>query len=213
MTNSAELAACFELQGDEAESLDAIYGSTVVSFPRDAAGRLVPGGRIDVEIGIELEDGEDVFLLAEHSTSAPVAPLRLSHLPGLLLSFTLPASYPTLSPPLLVSATCRNTSYLDSLVLAESLPRLLRSTFNLEEPCLWSFLELVRTGDFLRSNGSITVPLPGAASSSDVGRAMLAWDAEMRGATFDSTSYPCGICLETKKGRASCEFAGCQHVL
>lgn len=248
MCTSDELATCLELQREECESLEAIYGSEVVSFSfvqDDRASKegssLSSTARLKIVLGIELAEGGTKIVLrpgnfdpsstlsegGESSSSkppAPSTPLHFSHLPPLSLTIAYPPSYPLHSPPKLLSITTPpSTPYLSSSVLQSALPKLLESTHlaSTPDPSLWTFLELVRTGDFLlgtttSSKGGVIEVRTNEETEDGLrrlGRKLEDWDRGMRGEGFERTTFDCGICLEEKKGRKCLELEGCGHVL
>jgi len=251
MCTSDELATCLELQREECESLEAIYGPDVVSFsfvednpPSSSSSR--EGGsssftaELKIVMGIELAEGGRKVLLRSRTsdssfpspvggesstTSAQPALLHLSHLPPLTFTITYPPSYPLHSSPTLVSITFpSSTPYLSQIFLQSTLPKLLTQTHlsSSPDPSLWTFLELVRTGEFFTSTtksstqGSL-VELSTSEESEEelrrLGRKLEDWDRGMRGEGFERTTFDCGICLEEKKGRKCLELVGCGHVL
>ena len=250
MCTSDELAICLELQREECESLEAIYGSELVSFsfvedddrPNSSSSSSFTA-ELKIVLGIELAEGggTKVLLRPRNSTSSISAAaggessssssehepiiLHLSHLPPLTLTITYPPSCPLHSPPTLLSITTpTSTPYLSPSFLQSSLPQLLTQTHLAfaPDPSLWTFLELVRTGEFLlppttSSNAGVSIEVPTNESNEEglrrLGRKLEDWDRGMRGEGFERTTFECGICLEVKKGKKCLELAGCGHVL
>lgn len=159
------------------------------------------------------------------SATSTSSTFSLSHLPPLTLTIAYPPSYPSHSPPVLLSATTPPSSpYLDPTILTSTLPELLASTYEVSAPdaCLWTFLELVRTGEFLSlgrdgADAGDVLEVCTVEESEDglkrVRRQLEAWDRGMRGEGFERTTFGCGICLEERKGKRCLELGGCGHVL
>ena len=160
---------------------------------------------------------------SSNTSSATSTSFSLSHLPPLTLTIAYPPDYPSHTPPTLLSITTPpQLSYLHSTILNTTIPSLLTTTYaaSAPDPSLWTFLEIIRTGEFLSTpedSASAVLDLRTDEETEDglsrLRRKLEDWDRGMRGETFESTTYDCGICLEEKKGRKCLEMEGCGHVL
>jgi hypothetical protein len=246
MHTSSDLADCLQLQREEVETLEAIYGPEVVSYtfgdsPSTSVGARsdsLPTATLKIIMNIDLAEGAGgqaraVRLArrpaksqdeAEASRQAEVEvadTFSLSHLPPLTFDIAYPPSYPMHSSPTLLSITPPiGLRYLDSSNLTSTLPDLLASTYADSAPdaSLWTFLELVRTGEFLApSLAGEVVQVPTDEITDDglrrLRRKLEDWDRGMKGEGFERTTFDCGICLEEKKGRKCLELEGCGHIL
>lgn len=215
-----------ETQQLEVESLAAIYGDDAVQLlPAAAAAATTSTGSV-VQVRLPVDLGlETVVRLSPEAEGVAGAlselQLRLTHLPPVLLELLLPPAYPVSSPPQLVDARLPpDAPYCSATSLRQRLLALLARAYDESgrDLCLWAFLELVREGHFLdRSDeGAGGAVLLQPAAGDDVaalGGALSKHEASVLGQTFAETTFPCGICLENRKGAKCVEFRRCRHVL
>jgi hypothetical protein len=170
---------------------------------------------------------------ADPSTaSSPTAPslptsldLTLSHLPPIYLAITLPPTYPLSSPPTIesISLIPDTPSYLPLPVLSALLRPLLVSSYaSIQAECLFSFIESIRTGSILldpeaglvTDDGRLVLRQEEGVGDdlARVGAELTRWNGKVMGLSFDSQTFDCEICFESRKGAKCSEFP-CRHIV
>lgn len=215
------MTALTEAQEQELESLVAIYGEGIVATSPSDSSSDQP--ILKVRLPIELGQETAVHLLrdVQSEKDAVDLKLRLSHLPPVLFELVLPAQYlrlPDSSPPSLRDVQLPPpTPYCPLPSLQQRLQVLLSRSYDESagDPCLWTFLESVREAHFLDRSPTNEILLQPSSDVDVVGLStgLSKWEAECLGKDFAETTFPCGICLESKKGRKCIEFGSCGHVL
>ncbi|KAI0728629.1 hypothetical protein C8Q72DRAFT_994450 [Fomitopsis betulina] len=214
---AADLAECTALQGEEWEVLESIYPDCVSGDPSS--------GLVKLEIPIEFPEPKAIHVVEALSTghssgptdvgptSAPASSLpSLGALPPILLDVLLPATYPY-SPPVIQSLHTTHSW----LPLSLRLQRMLLEMWQDGEGVLYSWIETIRSGEFLYSlgmlcdvNGQETIridhPVPHALLP-----VLNAYDRSTQLTRFSQASYECQICLTSIKG-ARCILLSCSHV-
>ncbi|KAI6109433.1 hypothetical protein EDD16DRAFT_1614007 [Pisolithus croceorrhizus] len=161
----------------------------------------------------------------EHSCSptSTVSPISvpLSNLPPLLLDIILPPSYPTYSPAEVI--TVRAVSgWVPPRMIEEMRRQMMEMWTDMGGDTasgggtgiLYTWVEWIRNGEFLTSiglagrNGRIGIPHPSPALLLPLLRAHATGQQYK---AFAQMSYPCGICLTSRKG-LYCLHLGCGHV-
>ncbi|KAI6137238.1 RWD-domain-containing protein [Pisolithus sp. B1] len=161
----------------------------------------------------------------EHSCSptSTVSPISvpLSNLPPLLLDIILPPSYPTHSPAELVAARAVS-GWVPPRMIEEMRRQMMEMWTDMGGDAvsgggtgiLYTWVEWIRSGEFLTSiglagrNGRIGIPHPSPALLLPL---LLAHATGQQYKAFAQMSYPCGICLTSRKG-LYCLHLGCGHV-
>lgn len=110
-------------------------------------------GSLKLEIPVEFETSKSVMIF-EPSPNTPdafrrkptVLTVSLSTLPPLLIHLSLPVYYPLHVPPQITSVRATHVWLPD---VADSLSSLLLDLWQMGEPSLYSWIEFIRTGEFL----------------------------------------------------------------
>ncbi|EJD55432.1 hypothetical protein AURDEDRAFT_78542 [Auricularia subglabra TFB-10046 SS5] len=204
MTDAEVSAQCVALQEQELEVLQAIYPQAV---------RIVSPREMKLEVPVDL--GSTVSVRVVYLTGAAAAgaaSVQLSHLPPLLLSFKLPASYPMTSPPTLESVYSTH-DWLAVTAAAEAKERLCAMWSPGEEGVLDAWVEWIRSGQMLHDLGLqcgeeilIRHPAPHLLTPR-----LVEYDTSIASEEFANTAYTCAICMTSLKG-ARCVRLSCSHV-
>jgi len=197
-------------------------------YPDCASGDITTG-TIKLEIPVEFPESRTVCVADDHSipsaedtpTSGSFASasrdsgpshLSLSTLPPLLLDILLPPSYPY-GPPMIVSLHATHSW----LPLGHGLQRKLLETWQDGEGVLYTWVEWIRSGEFLDAlgliadvNGEEVIRIPHPAPHVLI-PILKAYDKSTQLTRFSQTSYTCEICLTSIKG-ARCILLSCSHV-
>ncbi|KAF9535579.1 hypothetical protein CPB83DRAFT_865808 [Crepidotus variabilis] len=213
MTLSAEdLELCQTMQKEEYEVLESIYPEYVSSQSLD--------GTLKLEIPVEFATAKSV-LVSEPLPQASAEALRrkptvltvsLTILPPILLQINLPASYPLQLPPEILSVRATHVWLSDVGALQQALSELWQAG----EPVLYTWVEHIRTGDFLEklkllssTNNDILI-LPHPAPQVIV-PLLQAFEKSSQSSQFATQSYPCSVCLTSLKG-SKCLQLHCKHI-
>ncbi|OCH96590.1 RWD-domain-containing protein [Obba rivulosa] len=207
------LEECISLQQQELEVLDSIYPECIYR------GNM--NGIVKLEIPVELpetatliidgpNDASPAHALSPETVSPQTA--SISTLPPVLLEILLPASYPFCSPEILsVHATHSWFPFTSAL------QRKLLEMWQTGEEILYTWLECIRTGEFLdmfelssAASGERVIRIPHAAPHLLL-PLLTAYDKSTQLKTFCQNSYECQICLSSIKG-ARCILLSCSHV-
>lgn len=205
MTADADVAAqCAALQEQELEVLQAIYPDAVTT---------VSPGEMKLEVPIELDSALPVHVVdLSAAADEEAASVQLSHLPSLLLSFKLPASYPVASPPTLESVYSTH-DWLTAQSVVEAKDRLSAMWTPGEDGVLDAWMEWIRSGQMLHDLGLqrgeevfIRHPAPHLLTPR-----LIEHDSSIASEEFANTAYTCSICMTSLKG-ARCVRLSCSHV-
>ncbi|KAI5992155.1 hypothetical protein EDD15DRAFT_2168501 [Pisolithus albus] len=153
-------------------------------------------------------------------TVSPISVL-LSNLPPLLLDITLPPSYPTHSPAEVIAVRAVS-GWVPPRMIEEMRRQMMEMWTDMGGDAvsgggtgiLYTWVEWIRNGEFLTSiglagrNGRIGIPHPSPALLLPLLRAHATGQQYK---AFAQMSYPCGICLTSRKG-LYCLHLGCGHV-
>ncbi|KAF9042083.1 hypothetical protein BJ165DRAFT_1349187 [Panaeolus papilionaceus] len=208
---------CLSLQREEYEVLESIYPEFITSTTSDSILKL--------EIPVEFSEPRTVLIsestsLTPSTSDTPVIPTRkatlqtlsLTSLPSLLLQLILPPSYPLFTPPQIVSIRAMHTWLPD----VSALNPLLLEMWQKGEGVLYTWMEFIRTGEFLNNLKLVSVAdseiilLPHPAPQI-IAPLLTAFDDSSKSTNFSKNSYPCAICLTSLKG-AKCLQLSCSHI-
>ncbi|KAI0314981.1 RWD-domain-containing protein [Amylostereum chailletii] len=139
--------------------------------------------------------------------------LTLSSLPPIFLEFVLPPTYPLHLPPQILSLHITRTWFLGQTQLRQKLLQMWQPG----EGVLYNWVEWLRSAEFLKDMGhfsqvnkkgvvTILHPQPHLLS-----QFLSAHDAQAQQSLFSLNSYPCGVCLTSRKG-SRCLKLSCGHV-
>ncbi|KAI6002599.1 hypothetical protein F5J12DRAFT_840055 [Pisolithus orientalis] len=154
------------------------------------------------------------------STISPIS-VSVSNLPPLLLDIILSPSYPTHSPAEL-TAIRAVSGWVPPRMMEEMRRQMMEMWADMGGDAvsgggtgiLYTWVEWIRNGEFLTSiglagqDGRIGIPHPSPALLVPLLRAHATGQQYK---TFAQMSYPCGICLTSRKG-VYCLHLGCGHV-
>ncbi|KAF9036464.1 hypothetical protein BDZ89DRAFT_1100630 [Hymenopellis radicata] len=192
-----DLSECQQLQQEEWEVLESIYPDCVSSQ--------ICNGSLKLEIPVEFGEPRNVAISHNGSTEL----LTLAMLPPLLLDIVLPDSYPR-DPPRIASLRATHFWLPYTIKLEEELLNM----FQAGEGVLYTWVDFIRTGQFLESLGmiidsttiSISHPAPHILSPQ-----LMTYDSDYANTRFAQNSYSCAICLAHHKG-SKCIQLTCQHI-
>ncbi|CDZ98801.1 Predicted E3 ubiquitin ligase [Phaffia rhodozyma] len=234
-----ELEALAAIYGDDVfsytfehqEGSDGAAGRFLVTV--SMAVELSPDGTTGIPVNISLEPSSSNKLSDRSDRSGPQSlGLKLAHLPPVQLSISLPSLYPQdqNSIPIILEINT-SPSYLTKNQVTVVIPELMKDVFGRSDggACLYEFLEIIRTGGGSIGSSSSGKGLGGSMEETgaavwcsasdghgegvlDLARKLQEWESTVLGKDFDGTTFPCGICLEGKKGRVCVEIEGCKHV-
>ncbi|KAF8538237.1 RWD domain-containing protein [Trichophaea hybrida] len=130
-------------------------------------------------------------------------PIRFQHLPPINLTFELPSTYPTDSPPNIELST-----------KPIWLPPSKLETLKTESLELWDGFQVVfAVIDHIQQSAERGFDLSTPFELSDNLRdPLIAFDKETKHALFNKGTYDCGICLEPKKGTLCHALRSCTHI-
>ncbi|KAF9480441.1 RWD-domain-containing protein [Pholiota conissans] len=202
---------CQTLRAEEFEVLESIYPEYISSKTLD--------GFVKFEIPVELTNSNSI-VISEPISSDPVPSfperrptvlsISASALPPLLLHIALPPSYPLHSPPQIISVRATHAWVPD-------IGRLRKALFDLwqaGDPCLYNWVEFIRTGEFLQKVGLsmspdvITLPHP---APQIIAPLLTTYENFLRCNQFAQNVYTCSICLVSHKG-SKCLQLLCNHI-
>lgn len=137
---------CNSLRADDLQALESIYPDYIVEYT---------GTHLRLEIPIELGVPRDVTLVPpsirpsssvnkSRASTTPIS-LTISHLPPVLLDLFLPDGYPLIHPPTISSLLARQGWVPSEPQLAQ----VLLNNWSEGESVLCTWVELIRSGDFL----------------------------------------------------------------
>ncbi|KAL6304222.1 hypothetical protein BKA93DRAFT_733706 [Sparassis latifolia] len=215
-----DLDLCASLQREEWEVLESIYP--------DCVSNDIKHGIVKLEVPIEFPDPRSIALVDDHTTpfrrtdrfphgllhsrTAGLSILSLSTLPPILLDVLLPPTYPY-TPPEIVSIHATHSWLPRNLGLHRSLMEKWREG----EGVLYTWVEWIRTGDFLDGCGLVSSSEEGTIISiphpavHQLNSFLKAYDTSAQLTRFSQNSYSCEICLTSIKG-ARCILLSCSHV-
>lgn len=134
------------LQDEELQVLDSIYPDYISERT---------SSYLRLEVPVELGHPRDVYLTnnanSEAASSATELKKKLAHLPPIILAIKLPESYPSSTPPLIFALH----SIYNWFTCCAKLLQHLRETWTEGEGVLCTWVELIRSGDFLEKLGLI----------------------------------------------------------
>lgn len=169
-----------------------------------------------------------------NSTTNGSVSLETTVLPSLELTFHLPSFYPLEECPELVeihthglgdnesNTEDRSSCYLPSLAVRGIRHHLLSSwiesgEINAREGILWGFTDWLASGEFvydgetglMGDDGIITITTAHPLTPVFISELIVTHSAHSRDEAFCTTTFSCGICLETKKGKGCVEMKTC----
>ena len=191
------------------------------------------GDNITLELPIFL--GQCRVEFASDSVQKPssdILSIALSHLPSISVQLYLPSSYPSTSPPQVVSISCAHSWLTDAAIerLSANLRDKLDDTPMNDYGMLWDLCEWFRSGEFLQSTKLLTPEGLRYVNSQYVYSYMndnsislyhpaptlllpilRRHDALVNSASFESQTYDCSICITSIKGKRGI-LLSCSHV-
>ncbi|KAI9057191.1 RWD-domain-containing protein [Trametes sanguinea] len=212
-----DLGLCATLQEEELAVLESIHPECLSV---DASKTV-----IRLEVPVDLPDATAVTVhtdvLTENGSSSNNASgsqstlktLSLAHLPPILLDVCIPPSYPYSPPQIRTLHATHSWLQLDRFDLRERLEEMWEEG----EGVLYSWLEWIRSGDFLKALGLLTtadgrrvvrIPHPTPSLLLPV---LDKFNSSTQAARFSANSYECQVCLTSIKG-ARCVMLSCSHV-
>ncbi|KAF9014946.1 hypothetical protein BDQ17DRAFT_1385785 [Cyathus striatus] len=203
-TDDSIINECRTLQKEEYEVLESIYPECVSGQATD--------GTLKLEIPIEFESPIDVVITSVDDASEGSA-LRgsLAILPPLLLHVSLPSKYPLECPPQLLSLRATHMWLPKIWLLYDMLMNMWQSG----EGVLYSWIECLRTGEFLRNLSLVSEDNLSVRLLHNAPQVMLPllteYEQSSRSNQFAQNSYPCSICLTSLKG-SKCLELSCNHI-
>ncbi|KAH8120636.1 hypothetical protein DFH11DRAFT_1499658 [Phellopilus nigrolimitatus] len=194
-----------ELREEELQVLESIYPDYILeSTPKS----------IRLEVPVELGIPRRVSVVADSSKAASSSSgpsVKLTYLPPILLSVSLPEGYPTECSPTITSVHATHSW----LSVEAQLAHILRQAWVEGEGTLCNWVELIRSGDFLDQldlvDKSGVIRLPHPEPQPLLSQILLAYDATAASNEFSQTSFSCSICFASLKG-ARCVRLSCSHV-
>ncbi|KAF9456145.1 hypothetical protein BDZ94DRAFT_1178351 [Collybia nuda] len=213
--SDAELLECKGLREEE-------YGVIESIHPGYSSGDIATNV-LKLEIPVDFPDAKTVTIVQDETlglTSTSVNTdmhaqqiISVSSLPPLVISLTLPPSYPLYSPPHIASIHA-NHAWLPHQ--CPPLRAILMKMWQPGEGVLYNWIEFIRTGEFLyelsfmsATDGhtiQITHPSPQVLAP-----LLKAFDVSAKSIQFSQNSYPCPICLISVKG-SRCVQLNCGHI-
>ncbi|KAE9410815.1 hypothetical protein BT96DRAFT_961538 [Gymnopus androsaceus JB14] len=191
---------CLDMQREELEVLESIYPDYISN---DASK-----GSLKLEIPIEFEVPHKVYIEDTNQAGSSSDPITLSLLPPLLVTITLPPTYPLRAPPQLVSIRATHVW----MPYTPQLQQLLIDMWQAGEGVLYNWIEFIRSGKFLDALGMIQDPRIIQHSSPQLLAPLLAtFETSARSNEFNQNSYPCSVCLSSFKG-SKCLQLSCHHI-
>jgi len=136
--------------------------------------------------------------------------VELSYLPPLCLQVTLPADYPTDSPPKVHLTTKHDWLPKDKLVELEKEAEKLWEEYG-HCQILYVYIDYLQQAaergfDLDHSaDGCLVLPSPYESK-------LVSFDLDTKLATFNASTYDCGICIEPKKGSICYQMRHCGHI-
>ncbi|KAJ3512797.1 hypothetical protein NLJ89_g3313 [Agrocybe chaxingu] len=209
MDRTEEQLLCEGLQLEEFEVLQAIYPdfiSNPSSFRNDKVLHLMLGVELPNETGIEVFSPQ-----ADHPNLAPSSSaILLSSLPPLRICLRFPSEYPLQKPP---EITYIRVEYL-WFKQADALRCALLGSWQPGETILYSWIEFVRNGQFLRNLGLLSLSnILGLVHDSpeSLSQYLREYDANLKLVAFRDALYSCPICLSSRKGVHFAQLS-CSHI-
>lgn len=130
------------LREEELQVLESIYPDYISDRSKDYIRLEIPI-ELGVQRDIHLNSVSEATVTTSHSSSASAK--KLSHLPPLVLELSLPEGYPSSSAPLIIALY----SLYNWLICCPRLIQLLRDSWVDGEGVLCTWVEFIRSGDFL----------------------------------------------------------------
>ncbi|KAF8624853.1 hypothetical protein AX15_005733 [Amanita polypyramis BW_CC] len=212
---------CKSLQQEEYEVLEVLnYLTSFENYLRyesiypDCITGDKSGGLVKLDIPVELEgvyavDIQEDRTLAHRDDEAKSQQANLSTLPPVLINIALPLLYPLFKSPKILSV--RATHFW--LPKVSQLQELLNNMWQPGESILYSWVEFIRSGDFLVALGltsghnaiQLLHPAPLFLVSS-----LKSYEDLTKSARFNNNSYLCSICFTSYKG-SKCLQLSCSH--
>ncbi|KAF8168223.1 hypothetical protein B0H34DRAFT_815744 [Crassisporium funariophilum] len=198
-----DINLCAALQVEEYEVLRAIYPDWISDddFNTDRI--------LHLEIFVELPQESLVQVVSFDGSAESSA--TVSVLPPIQIDVLLPYDYPLKQPPKIIALRTHH-SWLTTVNQVKSA---LLDSWQSGEIVLYTWVEFIRSGQFLRDGGSIsdsttTIRLvhnnPGI-----IVQHFTNHDSDVKVKTFEESSYSCAVCLGAHKG-TQCIRISCSHV-
>ncbi|VDB84506.1 unnamed protein product [Peniophora sp. CBMAI 1063] len=213
------ISECALMQEEELQVLESIYPDCVLPSG-DASGSIKK-----LEVLIELGDRTSVHIVDDgsahtiagpsQSTTGHVPPeiLSLSSLPSILLEVYLPPKYPLGQAPQINSLHISH----DWFTNPASLRKQLLDMYQLGEGVLYTWVERLRSGEFLKDlglyvhmNGEEFLRIPHPMPRLLAPR-LIANDTAQQTSQFSQHSYECTVCFNSRKG-SRCLSLSCGHI-
>ncbi|KAF8971445.1 hypothetical protein BDZ97DRAFT_1786531 [Flammula alnicola] len=203
--------SCQDRQLEEYEVLKAIYPdfiSNSSAFSTDNIIRLKLGIELPSETGFQIFHSTPTYGLTLQATS-----ITLLFLPPILIDVYLPKEYPSCQPPQILSISAEAQWFSKE----DALRSTLLDSWQRGETILYSWIEFVRSGQFLREldpsagDGNVeTIRLVHDVPEILI-ESLIQHDANARRMAFEKGSYTCAVCLEAHRG-TKCVQLSCSHV-
>lgn len=196
------LDGCQTLQQEEYEVLESIYPEYVSSQLKD--------GTLKLEVPVEFDQPRHV-IIQDTGSKAEAERVSVSTLPPLLIHVSLPPAYPVQEAPQIsfIRATHLWLPRPDTLV------KHLTGMWRAGEGVLYSWIECLRTGEFLgalemQSGAESDIEII-SANPSNLANLLNDHEKISQSSQFAKNAYECSVCLATLKG-SKCLRLSCEHV-